>query len=533
MANSFIDNTGDNSTTLWSVPFPFIKRADVDVIDLSDDSAISFTWVSDTQIQISPAVSSTINFRIRRTTSRTARVVDFQDATNLNEATLDLDSNQLFYILQETVDSFGLQVTMSNSGISTTLPTPEALKILRWNNALTALENVVPADLDLTTVSSFIATLLDDSSQEDALTTLISGASIPTVAVSNADKVIIQDADDSNNVKTVLASDIVDLVDLTEGYNIIDNGNFSVAQKGTSVGLSASTSMTALDRWHNYQNGGSASDIIVSQQAGENSPFCMRVLRNAGTVTDTRHKQHIITEEAKKYAGKEVTFSFRARKGSGYSPVNSGLTAVLITGAGSNQGMFSNESGVWTSQAYSVAQVATLTTSFQTFTYTVTLPANTTEIAIGWHVGWAGTGGTTDYFEIEEAQLEVGSQKTPFPVESDVMTLARCKPHFFKIAVSLGQRLFSGYNQSTAQAEFPYRYPVRMVKTPTITYPTPSTNFEIYQGSTVGINSLTLHVPSDEEVLFYTGNSGLTAGNGCALLTKLSSTYIDFDAEYH
>jgi hypothetical protein len=141
MANSFNDEVGDGSTLLWSVQFPFISRNDVAVTNTDTDASISFTWISDTQIQISPAVVNAVNFRIGRTTSRSARVVDYQDATNLNEATLDLDSNQLFYIVQELIDGAGLQITAPNSSVGTVLPTPTALQHLRWNTAGTDLEN--------------------------------------------------------------------------------------------------------------------------------------------------------------------------------------------------------------------------------------------------------------------------------------------------------------------------------------------------------------------------------------------------------
>ena len=110
MANSYVDYTGNGSTTTWSIPFPFISRTDVSVIKLSDDSAISFTFVNDSQITISPAVADTITFRVRRLTQNTSRLTDFINGSNLTEADLDLAMNQDFFLAQENKDYLNSKV---------------------------------------------------------------------------------------------------------------------------------------------------------------------------------------------------------------------------------------------------------------------------------------------------------------------------------------------------------------------------------------------------------------------------------------
>lgn len=155
MANSFVDYTGDGSTTLWTVSFPFISRTHVDVIDLADESPITFSWITDAQIQITPAVAGTVTFRIRRTTPKNARLVDFQNASNLNEAILDKDSNQLFYALQETLDNDGLNVKVNVLDAATLdpeLPAAVANYLLRYNGAATGIEAVDPTTISLSEV---------------------------------------------------------------------------------------------------------------------------------------------------------------------------------------------------------------------------------------------------------------------------------------------------------------------------------------------------------------------------------------------
>lgn len=189
MAYSYVDYTGDNSTTLWSVTFPFIDRDHVDVINRDTSASISFTWISDSQIQISPALASTVNFRIRRTTPKTARLVDFQNATNLDEATLDLDSNQNFYIAQETADNAGEVVLAPSAALANMrLPSPSAGKGLKWKSDLSGLENTsVDADAAATAAAaSATAAASSASSASSSASTATSQATAASTSASNA-----------------------------------------------------------------------------------------------------------------------------------------------------------------------------------------------------------------------------------------------------------------------------------------------------------------------------------------------------------
>lgn len=58
------------------------------------------------------------------------------------------------------------------SGASTELPTPSASGLLGWNSAGTALQNYTAADIGVSLVSGFGATLIDDANANDARVTL-------------------------------------------------------------------------------------------------------------------------------------------------------------------------------------------------------------------------------------------------------------------------------------------------------------------------------------------------------------------------
>lgn len=105
MAFSYKDYPGDGTTKFFNVPFPFLARDHVSVIDVSDETPVAFSWVTDSQIEINPPVDNSTVIRIRRNTPVDNRVVNFQDATVLDEADLDMSADQNFYVAQEVLDT--------------------------------------------------------------------------------------------------------------------------------------------------------------------------------------------------------------------------------------------------------------------------------------------------------------------------------------------------------------------------------------------------------------------------------------------
>ena len=106
MAFALDTYTGNNSTTSFSVTFPYIEQAHVIVtVDgttktlntdytFSNSATITFTTA--------PALNAVIKFT--RKSNQTARLVDYQDGSTLTEATLDQDGNQTFFMAQEAID---------------------------------------------------------------------------------------------------------------------------------------------------------------------------------------------------------------------------------------------------------------------------------------------------------------------------------------------------------------------------------------------------------------------------------------------
>jgi hypothetical protein len=162
--------------------------------------------------------------------------------------------------------------------------------------------------------------------------------------------------------------------------------------------------------------------------------YCARVQRNSGS-TGTGGMGFVQTFEnanSTRYVGQAVTLSFYARKGANYSPTGNGLTIYGISGTGTDQ---SRANSAFTGEAYWVDnQTATLTSSWQRFTFTGTVASTATQIAIYFGLVPTGTAGANDYFEITGVQLEVGSVATPFTTATGTIQgeLAACQRYYWR-----------------------------------------------------------------------------------------------------
>jgi hypothetical protein len=105
MALSYVTYTGDGAKTDFNVTFDYISRSHVKVY-LDGIQSEDFTWISDTQIRMDSAPVNLGEVKVKRETPNEARLVDFQNGSTINaETDLDTDSNQLFFISQESYDN--------------------------------------------------------------------------------------------------------------------------------------------------------------------------------------------------------------------------------------------------------------------------------------------------------------------------------------------------------------------------------------------------------------------------------------------
>jgi hypothetical protein len=257
--------------------------------------------------------------------------------------------------------------------------------------------------------------------------------------------------------------------------NGIINGGFDIWQRGTSIANTASYTQYCTDRFQ-VNRGGLATGATISRQSSglTGIQYAARVQRDSGNSNTGAiyFLTALETADSYRFAGQTVTISFYARAGSNYSSASSALGVRLDYGTGTDQSMGTG----FTGQTAVVTQTATLTTSWQRFTYTGTVSATATEIGFYSFYTPVGTASTNDYYEITGIQLEVGNKATPFiragggAIEQE---LALCQRYYN--APSLTPSALMIYSASSsggfaANAYSNYSFPVQMRTTPTVTF---------------------------------------------------------------
>ncbi len=243
--------------------------------------------------------------------------------------------------------------------------------------------------------------------------------------------------------------------------NLIINPSGAVDQRGGSSTINT----YSVDRWRSFGGPGGFT-ISKRTDAGEGDGNAIRFHRTASNSQTSAMgiAQGIETRESKRLAGKTVTISFRARKGADWSPTN--FDAKVYHGTGTDE----NPVGM-TGQASDIAvDDASLTTSFQTFVGSVTIPSNKTQVTLGFQWTPSGTAGANDYVDIREIQMEVGEVSSPvFEHRSFGEEMALCQRYFFREG-NVGEALHYVTTGPTGGQRWYFQaLPVQMRKDPTDT----------------------------------------------------------------
>ncbi len=250
----------------------------------------------------------------------------------------------------------------------------------------------------------------------------------------NGDVYSASDVNDTNGTVNLLQTSTLSS---QAGKNAVINGGMSIWQRGTSISLAASAGATYLaDRWQTF-TGANQACTVSRQATGDttnlpNIQYALRYQRNSGQ-TGTGGlwlTQPFESVNSIPFAGRAVTLSFYARRGANYSATSNLLDVYLVTGTGTDQNLISG----YTGSTNAVSSNATLTTTWQRFTYTATLASTITEIGLLTVFNPTGTAGANDYYEITGVQVELGSYATTFSRAGGTIQgeLAACQRYYQK-----------------------------------------------------------------------------------------------------
>ena len=113
MAFSYVNYTGNGTTTQFSITFTYQNTSEISVtVDGVAQAGLTFPSSSTVQLTSAPASSTLV--QVRRTTSLTARAVDFASGSVLTEEDLDDSNIQVFHAAQESTDLAGDSIQLGN-----------------------------------------------------------------------------------------------------------------------------------------------------------------------------------------------------------------------------------------------------------------------------------------------------------------------------------------------------------------------------------------------------------------------------------
>jgi ribosomal protein L27 len=247
--------------------------------------------------------------------------------------------------------------------------------------------------------------------------------------------------------------------------NPVLNSSMNVWQRGTTFSVSTAVGYGA-DRWYYYvEPAGTVSRQNTNDTTNlPNIQYCQRVQRNVGNTSlgRTTIAQSFETVNSYPFIGKTITLSFYARKGANFSGASSNMVVGAQTGTGTDQNIVSGYSG----SSNFINSTATLTTTWQRFTFNGTPSSSGTEIGIYFEWNGVGTAGAADYFEITGVQIDLGSVALPFRSNGPTYEaeLAACQRYYQASASAI---VYIPLNYGTGY-RYGVQYPVTMRIAPTV-----------------------------------------------------------------
>lgn len=335
--------------------------------------------------------------------------------------------------------------------------------------------------------------------------------------------------------------------------NLLDNGGFTVAQRGTTTVTAITTTAKYLwDRWAAYAGTATSSSLVnvaASLPTGTGTPVftaaaqVQRTAAQAG-VLPVCLVQEIPNSDIQPIAGQPVALSFWALAGSNFSAASSNLTVKITTGtvANGDEGLPALISPGWTGAANTTLNTTqAITSTWQRYAFTGNLPANATEAAVQICYTPTGTAGANDYFQTTGVQLQQGTVATNFEVRPLGIELAKDQRYFWQInEPAAGYGIGStGVLSTTTNCMLSIATPVPMRAAPAITFggtALSTSTWKIQNSTTSTLASTFLGAGAGQTIGSLNINATLTtastAGWGCQLQGNAAGANIQASADF-
>jgi hypothetical protein len=320
----------------------------------------------------------------------------------------------------------------------------------------------------------------------------------------------------------------------TPSGNAIINGAFDIWQRGTSfIGVGVNPYTYQADRFRAIR-GATVGGIDVSREpaALDGFEYALKMQRQSGDRgTQLIGLDYALeTKDSLPLVGKTVTLSFYAKCSAGFP---GDFSARIATGTGVDQTFLA-----FTGFTVRSTLNATLTTTWQRFTTTTTIPTGVTQIGVDFSYNPTGTAGADEFFFITGVQLEAGTVATPFRrnAPSIQAELAACQRYYWRSYAASNSTPFTlGQAYSSTNGLGYISFPVTMRTNPTALEQTgTAANYGVLTANTTSnaCTAVPLHDKSSTSgASFVFISSGLVAGNVTHLVSRNDLAYLGWSAE--
>jgi hypothetical protein len=215
--------TGNGSTTTFSVTFPYITQSHVQVRldNVLKTLGVHYTFPTSSTIQFTTAPANGVNINFKRSSNQSARLVDFQDGSTITESILDQDSNQMFFMSQEAIDSTAGVMALDGDN--------------KWDATSRIIKNLASPVNDTDAVNkAFITTNLP------AINNVNTNIGTVTAVANNSTNInsVAAQISPTNNIGTLagLANQITGVYNIRTDVTAVANNNANITTVASNIG---------------------------------------------------------------------------------------------------------------------------------------------------------------------------------------------------------------------------------------------------------------------------------------------------------
>jgi hypothetical protein len=310
--------------------------------------------------------------------------------------------------------------------------------------------------------------------------------------------------------------------------NKLINGDFSVAQRGTSLTSTDSANNDAkytLDRWQLFSDG---NDVVDVSQ--ETTTVPTNQLYAIALDVETANKKFGIAQKIEQkncvdLIGNEVTLSFKAKVSSTTNLDN--VKCAIIAWDGTADTLTDDMISAWgventnptlaTNYTYENTPAnLNLTTSYATYTTTATIDTSGAKNVVVFIWSDVTTTSTGEFLYITDIQLEKGPSNSIFERKSYGQQLADCQRYY-----EIGKINMSGFGETGSTDTHCFQtiqFASQKRVAPSITKSNTSYTSVITSGGAVWTNPTTSDAYDDEQIHSFTAGSKIGTSSGNAIL---------------